>query len=110
MELSHEIKIPGLSLFTEILDLCNRRPNITTGHILEYWRDTEQSKLLAKLASWDLHIDEENNFDVFADSLGKIINQCVEQQINNLQAKDRDVGLSTDERRELWQLLQSRPV
>ncbi|WP_028023571.1 DNA primase [Enterovibrio calviensis] len=101
--------MPGLNLFTTMLELCRHRPNITTGQLLEHWRGSEQEALLAKLASWELPINEDNALDVFLDSLDKILAQCVAQQIDKLQARDRSVGLSADERRELWQLLQSRP-
>ncbi|WP_407332125.1 DNA primase [Enterovibrio sp. 27052020O] len=101
--------VPGLNLFTTMLELCRHRPNITTGQLLEHWRGSDQEALLAKLASWELPITENNALDVFLDSLDKILAQCVAQQIDKLQARDRSVGLSAEERRELWQLLQSRP-
>ncbi|MEZ8147743.1 DNA primase [Enterovibrio norvegicus] len=104
-----ELNIPGLKLFTTMLELCIQRPNITTGQLLEFWRGTEQEALLAKLASWELPINEYNALDVFLDSLDKILAQCVSQQIDKLQAKDRSVGLSAEEQRELWLLIQSRP-
>ncbi|MEZ8082181.1 DNA primase [Enterovibrio norvegicus] len=104
-----DLNIPGLKLFTTMLELCIQRPNITTGQLLEFWRGTEQEALLAKLASWELPINEYNALDVFLDSLDKILAQCVSQQIDKLQAKDRSVGLSAEEQRELWLLIQSRP-
>ncbi|PMN93413.1 DNA primase [Enterovibrio norvegicus] len=104
-----DLNIPGLKLFTTMLELCMQRPNITTGQLLEFWRGTEQEALLAKLASWELPINEYNALDVFLDSLDKILAQCVSQQIDKLQAKDRSVGLSAEEQRELWLLIQSRP-
>ncbi|MBE1276329.1 DNA primase [Enterovibrio baiacu] len=104
-----DLNIPGLKLFTTMLELCLQRPNITTGQLLEFWRGTDQEALLAKLASWELPITEHNALDVFLDSLDKILAQCVSQQIDKLQAKDRSVGLSAEEQRELWLLIQSRP-
>ncbi|MGF1769617.1 DNA primase [Enterovibrio makurazakiensis] len=104
-----ELGMPGLNLFTTMLELCRHRPNITTGQLLEHWRGSDQEALLAKLASWELPINEDNALDVFLDSLDKILAQCVAQQIDKLQARDRSIGLSAEERRELWQLLQSRP-
>ncbi|MEZ8141376.1 DNA primase [Enterovibrio norvegicus FF-33] len=101
--------IPGINLFTTMLELCRHRPNITTGQLLEHWRGSDQEALLAKLASWELPINEDNALDVFLDSLDRILAQCVAQQIDKLQARDRSIGLSAEERRELWQLLQSRP-
>ncbi|EOD80328.1 DNA primase [Grimontia sp. AD028] len=104
-----ELGIPGLNLFTTMLELCRSRPNITTGQLLEHWRGTEQEALLAKLASWELPINENNVLDVFLDSLDKILDQCVKQQIAKLQAKSNTVGLSVEEKRELQLLILNRP-
>lgn len=48
---------------------------------------------------------EDNQEELFLDSLDKILAQCVEKQIENLQAKERSVGLSTEEKRELQDLI-----
>ncbi|AMG30987.1 DNA primase [Grimontia hollisae] len=104
-----ELEIPGLNLFTSMLELCRSRPNITTGQLLEYWRGTDQEALLAKLASWELPINENNALDIFLDSLDKILDQCVKQQIAKLQAKSNTVGLSVEEKRELQLLILNRP-
>ncbi|PKF48910.1 DNA primase, partial [Enterovibrio nigricans] len=104
-----EVAMPGLNLFTTMLELCRHRPNITTGQLLEHWRGTEQEALLAKLASWELPITEDNALDVFLDSLDKILAQCVQQQIAKLQAKSNTVGLSVEEKRELQLLILNRP-
>ncbi|KXF80333.1 DNA primase [Enterovibrio coralii] len=104
-----EVAMPGLSLFTTMLELCRHRPNITTGQLLEHWRGTEQEALLAKLASWELPITDDNALDVFLDSLDKILAQCVQQQIAKLQAKSNTVGLSVEEKRELQLLILNRP-
>ncbi len=87
-----ELGIPGLKLFTTMLEICRSRPNITTGQLLEHWRGTEQEALLAKLAGWELPINEDNALDVFLDSLDKILGQCVQQQIAKLQAKSNTVA------------------
>lgn len=100
------LSLPGLNIFTALLDLCHRHPNITTGQIVEHWRGTDHENLLAKLVRWELDINDDNAIDVFLDSLDNILAQCVAQQIDRLQAKDRSVGLSAEEQRELWQLIQ----
>ncbi|MEF1288634.1 DNA primase [Vibrio sp. M260118] len=100
-----ELTVPGLSLFVEVLDYCHQHPNITTGQLLEYWRNSSHEALLSRLAGWEIPLDEDNEQDIFLDSLDKILAQCVEKQIENLQAKERSVGLSTEERRELLALM-----
>ncbi|OOQ66739.1 DNA primase [Vibrio parahaemolyticus] len=100
-----DLSIPGLSLFANVLDKCQAHPHINTGQLLEHWRNSQNEALLSRLASWDIPLDEDNQEEIFLDSLDKIIAQCVEKQIENLQAKARSVGLSAEEKRELLALM-----
>ncbi|EJB8442614.1 DNA primase [Vibrio parahaemolyticus] len=100
-----DLSIPGLSLFADVLDKCQSHPHINTGQLLEHWRNSQNEALLSRLASWDIPLDEDNQEEIFLDSLDKIIAQCVEKQIENLQAKARSVGLSAEEKRELLALM-----
>ncbi|HBC3499536.1 MULTISPECIES: DNA primase [Vibrio] len=100
-----DLSIPGLSLFADVLDKCLAHPHINTGQLLEHWRNSQNEALLSRLASWDIPLDEDNQEEIFLDSLDKIIAQCVEKQIENLQAKARSVGLSAEEKRELLALM-----
>ncbi|NOH96386.1 DNA primase [Vibrio sp. 99-70-13A1] len=100
-----ELALPGLSLLTEVLDKCRSNPHINTGQLLEHWRDSKNETLLSRLASWEIPLDEDNQEDIFLDSLDNILAQCVEKQIENLQAKARSIGLSAEEKRELLALM-----
>ncbi|ELB2935932.1 DNA primase [Vibrio alginolyticus] len=100
-----DLPIPGLSLFVDVLDKCQAHPHINTGQLLEHWRNSQNETLLSRLASWDIPLDEDNQEEIFLDSLDKVIAQCVEKQIENLQAKARSVGLSAEEKRELLALM-----
>ncbi|MDE1266047.1 DNA primase [Vibrio aestuarianus] len=99
------LPIPGISLLIEVLENCQEYPNITTGQLLEHWRNSKHEALLSRLASWEIPLVEDNQEELFLDSLDKILAQCIEKQIENLQAKERSVGLSTEERRELLALM-----
>ncbi|WCE29321.1 DNA primase [Vibrio sp. SCSIO 43137] len=100
-----EIEIPGLSLLHDVLDKCLTYPHINTGQLIEHWRDTQNEALLSRLASWEIPLEDDNQEDIFLDSLDNILAQCVEKQIENLQAKARSIGLSTEEKRELQALM-----
>ncbi|EGA71994.1 DNA primase [Vibrio sinaloensis DSM 21326] len=100
-----ELTVPGLSLFVEVLEYCHMHPNVTTGQLIEHWRNSSHEALLSRLAGWEIPVEDDNEQDIFLDSLDKILAQCVEKQIENLQAKERSVGLSTEERRELLALM-----
>ncbi|OLQ91328.1 DNA primase [Vibrio ponticus] len=99
------LTVPGLSLLLEVLEYCQANPNITTGQLLEQWRNSSHSALMLRLAGWEIPLDDDNEMDIFLDSLDKILSQCVEKQIENLQAKERSVGLSAEEKRELLALM-----
>ncbi len=92
------LQLPGLSLFVEVLDICQVNPHISTGQLLENWRESKHEALLSRLASWEIPLVEDNQEDIFLDSLDNILAQCVEKQIENLQAKARSVGLSAEEK------------
>jgi DNA primase len=99
------LDIPGLHFFIEVLEKCRQNPHITTGQLLEYWRNQPNESLLSRLASWEIPLIEDYQEEIFLDSLDKIITQCVEKQIENLQAKERSFGLSAEEKRELLALM-----
>ncbi|MGF1911148.1 DNA primase [Vibrio kasasachensis] len=99
------LTVPGLSLLLEVLDYCQLHPNISTGQLLEQWRNSSQSALMLRLAGWQIPLDNDNETDIFLDSLDRILSQCVEKQIENLQAKERSIGLSAEEKRELLALM-----
>ncbi|MGF1698220.1 DNA primase [Vibrio lamellibrachiae] len=100
-----ELSLPGLTLLIEVLEYCRANPHINTGLLLEQWRNNKNEALLSRLASWEIPTNEDNQEDIFLDSLDKILAQCVEKQIENLQAKARSIGLSADEKRELLALM-----
>ncbi|MCG9623825.1 DNA primase [Vibrio mediterranei] len=100
-----DLSLPGLNLFVEVVDKCQAHPHMTTGQLLEQWRGGNNEALLSRLASWVIPLDDDNQEDVFIDSLDKILSQCIEKQIENLQAKERSVGLSVEEKRELLALM-----
>ena len=83
-----ELSVPGLRLFIEVLEYCHLHPNISTGQLIEHWRNTSNEALLSRLAGWEIPLDEDNEQDIFLDSLDKILAECVEKQIEDLQAKE----------------------
>ncbi|MCW8330336.1 DNA primase [Photobacterium sp. SDRW27] len=105
------IDVAGLNLLISVVDKCRTNPNITTGQLLEYWRGSKSENMMARLAAWQLPLakDEDNTLDVFLDAMDKVIDQCVKQQIEKLQAKSNTVGLSVEEKRELQLLILNRP-
>ncbi|WP_373099355.1 MULTISPECIES: DNA primase [Pasteurellaceae] len=96
---------PGFDLFEKLTALCRERVGITTGQILEYWRDTEYSRPLEILAVWNHLIEDEKVEETFRETLKYFYLQLVDKNIDRLIAKERAGGLSADEKQELAQLL-----
>ena len=51
--------VQGVEIFTELVDFCTQRPNITTAQLIELWYDHPALPHLQKLAIWLLPGDEE---------------------------------------------------
>ena len=99
------ITIPGVDLLIQLLGLCQQNPDIKTAQLLEYFRDTEQGKQLAKLMCWQHHIEAEAAQDVFLDSIEKLLNNFVEQRTEFLLQKARTGQMSQQEKKELQAIL-----
>jgi len=101
-----EIQLPGLSLLNSLLDICRVTPNITTGQLLEHWRETPQSKQLNQLAIWQNDVKEDKYEDTFLDILEKFLNLHLNNKIEYLKQKARSSeALTAQETQQLAVLL-----
>ena len=99
------MNVPGVDLLTQLLQLCQQNPEIKTAQLLEYFRDTEQGKQLAKLMCWQHHVTAEAAADVFLDSIEKLLNDFVEKRTEFLLQKARLKQITPQERQELQAIL-----
>ncbi len=65
-------EIHGIVIFTELVDFCAQRPNITTAQLVELWHDHPALTHLQKLAVWDLPGEEEQRLQEFTDAVNRI--------------------------------------
>lgn len=101
-----EIQLPGLSLLNSLLDICRMSPNITTGQLLEHWRETPQSKQLNQLAVWQNDVKEDKHEDLFLDILENFLNLHLNNKIEHLKQKARSSdALTIEETQQLAILL-----
>lgn len=103
--LNHE-KLPGLGLFSELVNTCLSQPGLTTGQLLEHYRGTKEAATLEKLSMWDDIADKEIAEKTFTDSLNHMFDSMLELRQEELIARERTHGLSSEERRELWMINQ----
>ena len=98
----------GVDLLQSLIETVQAEPNITTAGLLERWRHDEKGRHLGKLAAANVPLDDE--FDPAAE-----LAECLQQlelagrreRNQYLIEKQRDTGLSDDEKSELRQ--QSHP-
>ena len=95
----------GYDLFAEMTALCREKVGISSGQLLEHWRDTPQQNTLEKLATWNHLVEEDKIEDTFRETLRYFYLQIIDKRINWLIAKDRSEGLNLDEKKELSTLL-----
>ncbi len=102
------LRQPGIALLTELVTLVYERPDITTGGVLEHFADREEIAALQKLASQDMPGEAALWQDEFADAMAQLEKQTLQQRIDALQAKQREVGLDDDDKAEMRALLLSK--
>ena len=79
-----ERPLPGVELLAEVVELCCRRPNLSTAQLLETLRDHDAHGHLVKLAVWDLPGDDDQRSLEFLDALAGIRLQRVETELAEL--------------------------
>jgi len=50
------LTLPGSALLCQMLTIIKGQPQLTTGSLLEYWRDETEYSQLLKLAAWELNV------------------------------------------------------
>ena len=99
---------PGIEVLQQLADYIARNSNATTGMILENWRNHAFSQSLAKLASWEHLVPENGIAQEFTDAIGRLEKSQFLQRLDDLQTKLETDGLSSDEKQEYRELLQTR--
>lgn len=99
-----QTKIAGIPLFLELIETCTANPGLTTGQLLELYRDNKFSKQLETLAIWNHMIVEDRIEQTFIDTLASLYDAILEQRLEELIAKDRTSRLTTEERKEVRSL------
>ncbi len=102
------LRLPGIELLLELLDIVHARPDITTGVLLEHFAEREELPALQKLAMQDLPGDESHWHAELLDAAHQMEKQLLQQRIDELQVKQRNIGLDEADKYELRALLQAR--
>jgi DNA primase len=98
------LELPGVPLLLELIETLEVSPNLTTGALLERFRDHESGRHLAKLAAEEIADLDEGLDREFRDSLEKLQQLAEDQRFAELARKGRQGQLSDAEKREFARL------
>jgi DNA primase len=101
------LRQPGIRFFQEIVDFIKQRPNISTGMLIEHWRNTEKGRLLDMMVAESNLISEKGARQEFTASLALLERKLKENETEALIAKSRSRQLTTAEKQKLNELLAS---
>ena len=100
------LRLPGIALLLEMLELLHRQPNLSTSALLERWRGREEERHLATLAGHELLLDAEQDDleQEFCGAIAGLQRQLLRQRHQELASKPLS-QLSSTERLEYQALL-----
>jgi len=103
------LSLPGITVLRELLEILRSEPNLTTGAILERWREREEGKYLNQLAAKMLPLQEEGQLREFQDTLKSLERQALMMEWDALVAKAAaEGGLGPEEKQRLLQLSEEK--
>jgi len=102
-----ELDVAGMTLLVRLVDLLQAQPHLSSGAVLEHWRDTPEAESLMKLATLPLETPEAGMATEFTDTLGRLEARLDEQRMERLLSKDLN-ALSAEDRAEYERLRTSR--
>ncbi|AFP85026.1 DNA primase [secondary endosymbiont of Ctenarytaina eucalypti] len=97
----------GVPLFIELVQTCQAGSGLTTGQLLEHYRETQFSSQLNTLATWNHMIIDETVEATFLDTLENLYDSILEDRQEALITRARTHGLTAEERQQLWSLNQA---
>lgn len=93
--------LPGFTFLIQLIELIQKRPNITTGALIEHWRGQKEGAFITKLAHWDHMTPEKGVENEFLGAIRQMKMLEFDQEINRLLAKAAQSELSDAEKVEL---------
>lgn len=103
-----DIRLPGIGLLNALLGLLHAQPHLNTAALLEHWRDQDEGRHLATLASQEILLEDDDALErEFIATLGRIDQQRPKQRREELLRKPFQ-SLTEAEKTELQQLLKAQ--
>ena len=100
-------QIPGVPLLVELLENLQAHPHVSTGGLLERWRERPEFPHLAKLAGAELVGAPEQRRQEFLDVIAALARHDPDPQLQALRAREATDGLTDDLKNEWIQFVRS---
>jgi len=102
-----KLDIRGVSLLQNMIAICQSQPDISTGKLLEYWRDKPELRYLVELAGKNSNLTSDQASLEWLAIINDLLLQKKhrQQRIDELIALQKTKSLSAQEKDELYQLL-----
>jgi DNA primase len=100
-----DCSLPGFEIWRELVDFCDRSPNMTTAQLLELLHDHPARSHLEKMAAWQLPGDDTQRAREFRDAVTGLELQWTNARLAEM---PRIVDLGPDQRSELLALQNRR--
>lgn len=102
------IELAGVAVLRQLLQLLKNNPQLTTGALLENWREDKYAERLAKLAAEEVMLPAEQLNVELNGAFNRIIELAQEEKIQLLLNKAEENSLAQEERLQLQELLLKR--
>jgi len=101
-----QIDQPGIGLLVDLLENLKSDPTLNTAALLERWRDKDEGKHLAKLATWQSPLNDLDSLQQeFLGAIDRLQAKHLSARTDTLLARSNQGSLSPDEKAELQSLL-----
>lgn len=90
--------LPGQALFTQLFEIIQKNPHISTGGLIEYWRSQPEETFITKLAHWEHLLPDTGIANEFLGAIRQLTLLSYEEEINRLLAKAAQEGLTEGEK------------
>jgi len=101
-----QIDQPGIGLLVDLLENLKLNPTLNTAALLERWRDKDEGKHLAKLATWQSPLNDLDSLQQeFLGAIERLQAKHLSARTDTLLARSNQGSLSPDEKAELQSLL-----
>ena len=101
-----DLTVAGSNILYEMLEILSQSPHMSTGRLIEHWRDTQYEHHLQRLAIEEVLIPEEGMLQELIDIMSRLKREGLEQRRDQLLYKSQNGHLSQNEKDELLILLQ----